>query len=51
MIHVAEKNGFSLLYDKDEGVVKMFLNLHDKEFAMTAVDEMKRRRLSAPICI
>jgi len=52
MIHVAEKVGFECIYDKDEGVVKQFLNLRDSQPIITmTTEEMKRRRLSAPICI
>lgn len=50
MIHVAEKAGFECIYDKDEGVVKQFLNLNDTQTRLPNED-LKQRRLSAPICI
>lgn len=51
MIHVASKAGFECVHDKEEGVAKMYLNLaSDRKYSMTA-EEIKRRRLSAPICI
>ena len=49
MIHVAEKAGFEQIYDREEGLVKSFLDLTDRK-SMT-VEDMKRRRISAPICI
>mmetsp|Transcript_11825 Transcript_11825/g.20788 ORF Transcript_11825/g.20788 Transcript_11825/m.20788 type:complete len:797 (-) Transcript_11825:1554-3944(-) len=50
MIHVAEKAGFECIYDKEEGVVKQFLNLRDPHMPIS-MEEMKLRRFSAPICI
>lgn len=50
MIHVAEKAGFECIYDKEEGVVKQFLNLNDPITRVPA-ENLKMRRLSAPICI
>ena len=50
MIHVAEKAGFECIYDKEEGVVKQFLNLRDPHM-LISMEEMKLRRFSAPICI
>lgn len=49
MIHLAESVGFECIHDKEEGVVRQYLNLRDG-FALTA-EETKLRRLSAPICI
>ena len=53
MINVAEKAGFEQLYDKEEGIVKFYLNLTDGKIpAVISVEEMmKQRRLSAPMCI
>ncbi|KAL7533868.1 hypothetical protein ACHAXR_005495 [Thalassiosira sp. AJA248-18] len=50
MIHVAEKAGFECIYDKEEGVVKQFLNLRDTHTQISAEDK-KLKRLSAPIYI
>ena len=51
MIHVAEKAGFEQIYDREEGLVKSFLDLTDRKSANMTVENMKRRRVSAPICI
>jgi len=51
MIHVAEKAGFEQIYDREEGLVKSFLDLTDRKSASMTVEDMKRRRVSAPICI
>lgn len=48
MIHVMEKEGFECIYDKDEGVVRQYLNLKgskDKEHSI------QLRRFTEPICI
>jgi len=50
MIHVAEQAGFQCIYDKEEGVVKQYLNLRDNSTPM-ATEDISVRRVSAPICI
>mmetsp|Transcript_25328 Transcript_25328/g.45809 ORF Transcript_25328/g.45809 Transcript_25328/m.45809 type:complete len:126 (+) Transcript_25328:2850-3227(+) len=50
MIHVAKNVGFECVYDKEEGVVKQFLNLRGPH-ALLGVEETKPRQVSAPIYI
>ena len=50
MIHVAEKAGFEQLYDKEDGVVRQYLNLADRKDVSMDIDDTKRRQ-SAPIFI
>ena len=49
MIHVADKCGFENMYDREEGVVKQFLNLRHKQ--KEDLNDVKLRRLTAPVCI
>lgn len=52
MIHVAEKAGFEGIHDREEGVVKEYLNLREGKLACSMrLDDVKLRRVSAPICI
>jgi acetyltransferase len=48
MIHVMEKEGFECIYDKDEGVVKQYLNLKRSH---SRVPSAQLRRFTEPICI
>jgi acetyltransferase len=48
MIHVMEKEGFEFIYDKDEGVVKQYLNLKCSKLRDPSI---QLRRFTEPICI
>ena len=50
MIHVAKRAGFEQLYDKEDGVVRQYLNLVDRKDVSMDIEDMKRRQ-SAPIFI
>lgn len=50
MIHVAESCGFECVFDKDEGVVKQYMDLREPHKIMPLAD-VTMRRVSAPICI
>ncbi|KAL9189320.1 hypothetical protein ACHAXT_011810 [Thalassiosira profunda] len=50
MIHVAEQCGFESILDKDEGVVRQYLDLRNPQAALPLAD-VAMRRVTAPICI
>ena len=48
MVHVMEKEGFECIYDKDEGVVRQYLNL---KVSKERDHSIQLRRFTEPICI